>query len=419
MADRSSVLAARPSPADLDAPVVIPDDEPDVLDDSAASPASAGRRGMEFRRPLVLYAISRVVVLLSSIPATFQKDPGAGPWPTVFRGLALEKVFAQWDGAWYLWVADHGYPTATQYRNHLSEVAFFPLFPAMIRGLASVTRLSTLDAAIILSFALGAAATVVIWHLAARLIGRDQAARATALFVFFPGAFVLSMAYAETLLVLAAAACLLFLLDKRWTLAGIAGLVATASRPNGVAVLIACLVVAIVAVVRRRDWAALQAPLISACGVGAFFTFLAIRTHHLTAWFQSERVMWHDHLSIGAPLVHHITGLIKRPPTSLQSGRLNDLVPMIGIVFVASALWWTLRSALPLGVKVYTAAALLIPALSYAVGPRPRMLFAAFPLAILGAAQLPRRGYNIVLGASVVLLVLLTYVTTTTLAAVP
>ena len=41
--------------------------------------------------------------------------------------------------------------------HHLSDVAFFPGFPALIRGLSSVTRLSTLHAAIVLSFVLGAA----------------------------------------------------------------------------------------------------------------------------------------------------------------------------------------------------------------------------------------------------------------------
>ena len=80
------------------------------------------------------------------------------------------------------------------------------------------TGLSTLHAAILVSFVLGAAATVLVWQLAARLVGREKANRATALFVFFPGAFVLSMAYAETLMIVAAAACLLLLLDRRWTL---------------------------------------------------------------------------------------------------------------------------------------------------------------------------------------------------------
>ena len=380
---------------------------------------STRRRALDLVSPLALYAASRLVVLVAAIPAALHSDPGIGPWPGIQGGSALERVFAQWDGAWYLWVADRGYPTAAEYRHHLSDVAFFPGFPALIRGVSSVTGLSTLHAAIAVSFVLGAAATVLVWQLAARLVGRDKANRAAALFVFFPGAFVLSMAYAETLMIVAAAACLFFLLDRRWTLAGLAGAVATATRPNGIAVLIACAVVAFVAVLRRREWAAVHAPLLAACGVGSFFTYLWIRTGHLNAWFESERVMWHDHFSAGTGILRRLEGVITTPPTSLASGRLNDVIADVGIVLVVLALVWLARTPMPLAVKAYTAAALVIPALSYAVGPRPRMLLAAFPLAAFGAARLSNRAYYAVLGTSVILLVALTYVTTTSLAAVP
>jgi hypothetical protein len=405
MAETVSLLATRHLP-----------DEPEVLE---AAPPPSRRRALDLLPPLGLYLASRLVVLISSIPAVFHSAPGAGPWPVITRGWPLERVFTQWDGAWYIWVADHGYPTGAEYRHHLSDVAFFPGFPALIRGVASVTRLSTLQASMIVSLVLGAVATVLVWQLAVRLVGRDKANRATALFVFFPGAFVLSMVYAETLMIVAAAACLLCLLDRRWVLAGLAGAVATATRPNGIAVLIACAVVAAVAILRRREWTALFAPLLAVCGVGGFFTYLWLRTGHLDAWFESERVMWHDHFSLGAPIIHRIQGVFTHPPTSLGSGRLNDVIADIGIVLVIAALVWVLRTAMPLAVKVYTVAALVIPSLSYAVGPRPRMLLAAFPLAALGAGRLSNRAFNIVLGTSVILLVALTYVTTTTLAAVP
>jgi hypothetical protein len=159
--------------------------------------------------------------------------------------------------------------------------------------------------------------------------------------------------------------------------------------------------------------------LLAACGVGSFFTFLWIRTGHATAWFQSERVMWHDHFSLGMSILRRLGGVFTRPPTSLDSGRLNDLIADIGIVLVIAALVFVVRTAMPLAVKSYTIAALVIPSLSYAVGPRPRMLLAAFPLFALLAGRLPTRAYNIVLGTSVILLIALTYVTTTTLAAVP
>ena len=54
------------------------------------------------------------------------------------------------------------------------------------------------------------------------------------LFAVFPGSFVLSFTYSEATLIVLAAACLLFLLREQWWLAGIAAMLGTATRPNGV-----------------------------------------------------------------------------------------------------------------------------------------------------------------------------------------
>jgi len=161
MAEPALVLAARPIPAE-----------------AGPREARTARRRSKFLAPLGLYAASRLVVLVASIPAALGGDPGKGPWPEIEGGSALDRVFAQWDGAWYLWVADRGYPTRAEYRHHLSDVAFFPAFPALIRGVSSLTGLSTLHAAILVSFVLGAAATVLVWQLAVRLVGRSKANRA-------------------------------------------------------------------------------------------------------------------------------------------------------------------------------------------------------------------------------------------------
>jgi len=386
---------------------------------TARAPSEVRAGENPWLRPIALFALSRLVVLVAALPAVL-RGAGAGPWPDLPAGSGFARVLTEWDGAWYVWVADRGYPTAGQLSHHLSDVAFFPLFPMLIRATARVTGLSTMDGALVVSLLAGTATALVLWHLSARLAGRRVADRAVALFVFFPGAFVLSMAYAEPLMLAASAACLLALLDRRWTLAGLAGLVATATRPNGVAVLAVCAIVAAVEINRHRDdWRPLAAPALAACGVGTYFVYLWIRTGDATAWFRSERVMWHDHVSFGAPVIHHLQGLFRSPPTSLDSGALNDLIAIAGTVFLVAGLVWVWRARWPLAVRAYAAAALIVPALSYAVGPRPRMLLAAFPLSIYGAEHLRRRAYMSVLTVSIMLLVALTYVTTTSLAAVP
>jgi len=239
------------------------------------------------------------------------------------------------------------------------------------------------------------------------------------LFVFFPGSFALSMAYAEGFMVVGAAACLLALLNRRWVLAGLAGAFATASRPNAVAIVIACAVAAAVAIHRRREWKALLAPALASTGALAFFTFLWIRTGHALAWFESEKEEWHDHLGYGQGVWNRMFGLFHHFPTSFKPGALNDVVAVGGVIIVilSAVLLW--RSRWPLFLRVYTAAALAIPVLSVAVGPRPRMLFGAFPMAVAVADKSSRTVYRVAVIASAVILVAVTILITTSLSSPP
>ena len=346
-------------------------------------------------------------------------DPGSGPWPILPGNNALFRALGRWDGAWYLWVANQGYPTAGQFTHHLSEVAFFPLYPMTVRGVSAVTGWSELAAGVTVALLAGALATVLVWKLAVRLADEKVADRAVLLFVFFPGSFALSMAYAEGFMVVGAAACLLALLNRRWVLAGLAGAFATASRPNAVAIVIACAVVAAVEIYRRREWKALLAPAIASTGALAFFTFLWIRTGHALAWFQSEKEEWHDHLGYGQGVWKRMFGLFHHFPTSFHPGSLNDLVAVGGVIIVILSFVLLWRSRWPIAVRSYTAAALAIPVLSVAVGPRPRMLFGAFPVAVAVAEKSSRRVYRVAVIASAVVLIAVTVVITTSLSSTP
>src|SRR5262249_11946965 len=150
-----------------------------------------------------------------------------------------------------------------------------------------------------------------------------------------------------------------------------------------------------------------------------YFLYLWVHTGELLVWFRSEREMWHDHVSVGRPIIERFVGLVQHPPISLDSGALNDLVADIGIVLVVIGFVYLWRSRLPVAIKVYTVLALLIPPTSAAVSPRPRLLLAAFPLAIVAALRLPPWGYRCALAVSAVGLVVMTYLTASTLAAVP
>ena len=129
-----------------------------------------------------------------------------------------------------------------------ARAAFFPLYPMIVRAADRILPGGDTLAALAVSTALALVAVVLVGVLARRLYDNDVAERAMVLFAVFPGSFVLSYAYAEALLIVLAAVCLWFLLDERWLLAGVAAALATATRPNGVALVAACAVAAFLAI---------------------------------------------------------------------------------------------------------------------------------------------------------------------------
>jgi hypothetical protein len=198
-----------------------------------------------------------------------------------------------------------------------------------------------------------------------------------------------------------------------------AGAIATMTRPNALAIVAALAVVAFVEIRRNRNWFSLAAPGIASLGILGYFTYLWVHAGSFMAWFKSERQMWHDHISVGPPIARRFMGMFHHLPTNLDSGRLNDTFANIGMVLIVVGLVYLYRSKLPLVIKVYTTLALLIPATSAAVTPRPRMLLAAFPLAIVAAMQLSTRWYRVALVASAIGLVGMTYLSASTLALTP
>ena len=383
-------------------------------------PVRPNRRWM--LRPLVVYAASRALVFLTvAIVTTFgHADPGAGPWPALGGPrIAFLRALGRWDSAWYLAIAHHGYRVETSPPGGHASDAFFPLFPMLVRGLSTPLHVSPLIVGVVLTVLAGAGAAVAVWLLARRLAGPRVADRAVALFCFFPGAFVLSMAYAEGLLVLASAVCLLALLDRRWVLAGLSAAVATATRPNAAPIVLACLVAAIVATRRERDLRSWLAPLLAPLGGIAFFTFLWVRTGSFMGWFRSERTTWRDHLDVGITAVHRVFQTITGPAPSLSPGGLNIQMVALGAILAVVGIVLMVQWRPPWPVLVFGVTTILMACASVNVGPRPRLLLAAFPVAIAAARKVHGRAFVALLGVSALTMAVLTGITISSLAATP
>jgi hypothetical protein len=258
-----------------------------------------------------------------------------------------------------------------------------------------LTPLSPLASAVLVSFLVGAVLTVLIGRLAQQVTGdEDKAERAVILFCFFPGAIVLSLVYAEGVMLVGAALCLLALLQRRWVVAGLGGALASAARANGLVLTLCCAWVAVGAIRRSRDWRALTAPLIAPLGTLAYFLWLQRRTGSFTAWFLVERKGWYEKIDFASNNWEHAHKFLTHPFKDD-----NRFILGLGLLFVIGAGYALVRSALPAVLKLYTFATLVLVFLSATLGLRPRFLFTAFPL--LFPVAMRTRGTSFTLIATV------------------
>jgi hypothetical protein len=218
---------------------------------AAASPAATVRALFPWRDVVLPWLVSRA--LTATVVA------GAASWP-FSDGLRFRGFFA-WDGGWYSHIARFGYgPPPTE--GVASPWPFFPLLPALIRGLDEV-GIPGRAGVVVLNHFVFLVALAGLHRLARRHASTRAAGLAVWALALFPGAFVFSMLYPSAIF-LAASVWAFLLAEDRQDL-GAAALLAVAAmtRPNG-------LVLAVALALALRSWrrvAVVSGPAIAAVGV--------------------------------------------------------------------------------------------------------------------------------------------------------
>ncbi|WP_166518221.1 glycosyltransferase family 39 protein [Candidatus Blastococcus massiliensis] len=350
-------------------------------------------------RPLAVYAASRAAVLVSLWLVT-RLQPGQ----------SMTELFKTWDGNLYLQIIEGGYP---EFPDDRGIFAFFPLYPLTSRAAAALPGLGALEAGLLVGAVAGCAAAVLLWLLCRELLDERTADRAVALFAFFPGSFVLSMVYSEGLMIALAAGCLWALVRHQWLLAGVLAALATASRPNAIALIVACAWAAGMAVHARRDWRSLVAPALAPLGVLAYFGLLWVRTGDPLTWFTVQRELWEERVTPMA-LIDDLRVFVAAPFENT-----NTTAVVIGAAVSAVGLVMLVRSPLPSVLSVYAAVVIAMAACSETLGTRPRFVLTAFPIFFAFALRLQGVAFSAVLGLSATLLGGFTMISVATLLFTP
>lgn len=302
----------------------------------------------------------------------------------------LVRTFAQWDARWFVQVAEHGYDDVE------GAAAFFPLYPALVHGLAWVTG-STLVAGTLLSLAAGAVAAVVLAELARPLLGGRGARDAVLLLALYPVGYVFTAVYSDGLfLALAAGAFLAAQRGRPW-LAGLCAGLATGTRLIGLA-----LVPALALLLGRRP-ARLAPLLLAPAAVGLYALHLdgAVGDPWAFARAQGE---WERGLGFGPWEAFLAAGhgarellSVAGDPAALGHDERVALWNVTHFALLLVAVWLTVVAWRRVGPAygLYSAATLAVvlavPADGFPLVSLPRFLLADFPLFLALAALLEGR----------------------------
>lgn len=308
------------------------------------------------------------------------------------------------DAWWYRWIAAHGYsaslhppldpPTLPQHRY--SSWAFYPGYPLAVRMVHDLFALPFTAAAYAAALVCGALAVWAVYGLGA-VHGGPAVARASALlFAAWPGSAVLSIPYSEALFVAAAALALALLRRERWVLAGLAGALATGTRPTGVALLAAAAALALVRLVRDHQWRPLLAPLLTAGGLAAFVVHGWRLTGDPLVWRHAEN-LWQQQLDFSRELVGTSLEVLSHLHATLQATAGASLVGNVALdalglcalaLMAVAAVAMRRRVTIEMLVFALVSVGLII---GYsAVAPRPRTVLVVVPGFVWLAQWLPR-----------------------------
>lgn len=328
-------------------------------------------------------------------------------------------TFAQWDSGWFVRIAEHGYDVE-------QSASFFPLYPLVTRGVAEAVR-STVIAGVLVSLVAAGVAAVAVFKIAQRLAGDAVASDSVLLLALFPFAFVFTAVYSDALFLALASWSFLAGLRRQAVLASLLGALAVATRPVGLALLPALLVLLWPRDRTLRSILRTLSVVLLPAALGAYALYLHVHFDDAGAFYHSQSVFWlretpplgplqgawdalHTMEQGAAELVRHLPADNGAPggfEDSQQRGTWNLLQ---GLLLIAAVLLtWVAWTRLGTAFGLYSAAVIVVvlstPAAVVPLVSAPRFLIADFPLFIALAAiaaPRPRLRLGLVIGFAAV-----------------
>jgi hypothetical protein len=149
-------------------------------------------------------------------------------------------IFARWDSRWYLSIVKSGYQPSVDLRTMYSNLAFFPLYPYLVKSIGWIGIQLPDGLYIFLGLFLSnlffLASAVLLYRLIISSLGFDEdtAQRTLILLIVFPVSFFFSAFYPESLFLFLTLLAFTFALEEKWFWTGICAALVIVTKPTGI-----------------------------------------------------------------------------------------------------------------------------------------------------------------------------------------
>lgn len=198
---------------------------------------TAVRRAVAGRAfPLGLFALLTLLVFVDGRLSMALIDYQVAA-PVEFPLPSWLDAYVRYDSGWYHSIADRGYFYLGP--DQQSSVAFFPAYPAAMRIVGTLLLGQLAVGGVVVTLAAGVGIALLFHRWVSAVLGTRTAHLALALLLCYPFAFYLfGVVYSDALFIAAVLGAFALLERDRPLLAGLVGMVATAARPVGIALVI-------------------------------------------------------------------------------------------------------------------------------------------------------------------------------------
>lgn len=285
-----------------------------------------------------------ILVIMFGVAPFLPEQPGVIP---VFGDWS---VFAAWDSDFYRQIAQQGYSFIPDSNQHHS-VAFFPLYPLLAKALTFI-GIKFRHGAVLVNNGAFLGTIVCLFYWMKSQYGGNAARWIVAVLALCPLSLYGTVIYTEGLYLFVSTLSLWSFESRQYLGTAWWGALATATRPTGVALIPALLLVSLK---EKRGLGAIAASLATGAGIGAFSLYCWWKFQEPLAFFAAQR-SWRPDLGFDRNgWLHMFMEIIVGWDNWKTFTLVNPLHPLIfALTFLTGlALWWK-RRHLPAGILGYS-----------------------------------------------------------------